>query len=52
MGFVASMTGLLDDNLEFVTLSEMKEKYSFEFAFTTYYGLLNAIPNEWKRGLL
>ena len=29
----------------------MKEKYNFEFPFTTYYGLLRAIPTEWKSAL-
>ena len=31
---------LLNVNFKFLTLSEMKEKYNFEFPFTTYYGLL------------
>ena len=34
---------LLNVNLKFLTLSEMKEKYNFEFPFTTYYGILRAI---------
>ena len=29
----------------------MKVKYNFEFPFTTYYGLLRAIPTEWKSAL-
>jgi len=29
----------------------MKEKYNFEFPFTTYYGLLRAIPTELKSAL-
>ena len=29
----------------------MKEKYNLEFPFTTYYGLLRAIPTEWKSAL-
>ena len=29
----------------------MKEKYNFEFPFTTYYGLLRAIPTDWKSAL-
>ena len=36
----AAFEDLLNDNLEFLALSEMKEKYNFEFPFTTYYGLL------------
>ena len=42
---------LLNVNFKFLTLSEMKEKYNFEFPFTTYYGLLRAIPTEWKSAL-
>ena len=42
---------LLDENLKFLPLSEMKQKYNLEFPFTTYYGLLKAIPTEWKRAL-
>ena len=42
---------LLNVNLKFLTLSEMEEKYNFEFPFTTYYGLLRAIPTEWKSAL-
>ena len=37
---------LLNVNLKFLALSEMKEKYNFEFPFTTYYGLLRAIPTD------
>ena len=36
----AAFEDLLNDNLKFLALSEMKEKYNFEFPFTTYYGLL------------
>ena len=42
---------LLNVNFKFLTLSEMKEKYNFEFPFTTYYGLLRAMPTEWKSAL-
>ncbi|CAH3180843.1 unnamed protein product, partial [Porites lobata] len=38
-------------NIRPCTLSEMKEKYNFEFPFTTYYGLLRAIPTKWKSAL-
>ena len=39
-------------DIRFLALSEMKEKYNFKFPFTTYYGLLRAIPTEWKREAL
>ena len=38
-------------NFKFLTLSEMKEKYNFEFPCTTYYSLLRAIPTERKSAL-
>ena len=42
---------LLSVNLKFLALSEVKEKYNFEFPFNTYYGLSRALPTEWKSAL-
>ena len=42
---------LLNVNLKFLALSEMKGKYKFELPFTTYYGLLGAIQTKWKSAL-
>ena len=42
---------LINVNLKFRALSEMKEKYNFKFPSATYYGLLRAIPAEWKSSL-
>ena len=42
---------LLNVNLKFLALSEMKEKENFKFPFTTYYGLLRARRTEWKSAL-
>ena len=39
-------------DIRFLALLEMKEKYNFEFPFITYYGLIRAIPTEWKRSAL
>ena len=36
---IRSIEDLLNVNLKFIALSEMKEKYNLDFPFTTYYGL-------------
>ena len=36
IGGIGCIEDLLDVNLKFLALSEMKEKYNFEFPFTTY----------------
>ena len=48
---IRSIEDLLNVNLKFLALSEMKEKYNLDFPFTTYYGLYRAIPTEWKSAL-
>ena len=42
---------LLYKDHSFLSLTDMKERYNFEIPFTTYYGLLKAIPTEWKSEL-
>ena len=42
---------LLNTDLNFLSLAGLKEKYRIEFPFAVYYGLLNAIPKEWKIAL-
>ena len=42
---------LLNTDLNFLSLAGLKEKYRKEFPFAVYYGLLNAIPKEWKIAL-
>ena len=39
---------LLDADLNFLSLASLKEKFQIEFLFTVYYGLLKAIPKDWK----
>lgn len=39
---------LLDTDLNFLSLANLKEKYRIEFPFTAYCGLLKATPKEWK----
>ena len=48
---ICCIEDLLSVNLKFLALLEVKEKYNFEFCFTTYYGLSRAIPTEWKSAL-
>ena len=36
IGGIGCIEDLLNVNLKFLALSEMKEKYNFEFPFTTY----------------
>ena len=40
---------LLD--LNFLSLADLKAKFNLDVPFTTYYGLLNAIPANWKKSI-
>ena len=33
---------------QFLSLSELRQKFNLEIPFTLYYGLVSAIPKEWK----
>ena len=39
---------LLDPNLDFLTYEEFKLRYQLRTNFLTYYGLINAIPQEYN----
>ena len=39
---------LLDEDFNFLSVTNLKQKFRIEFPFTVYYGLLKAIPKEWK----
>ena len=39
---------LLDEHGNFYDLAEFKTKYNLNVPFTTFYGLIDAIPNAWK----
>ena len=36
---------------QFLSLSELRQKFNLEIPFTLYYGLVSAIPKEWKSSL-
>jgi len=48
---ICILKDLLDSNLDFLTYEEFKLRYQLRTNFLTYYGLINAIPQEYKRAL-
>ena len=48
---VYTLKDLLDQNLVFLTYEEFKVRYQSQTNFLTYYGLINAIPQEYKRAI-
>ena len=46
-----SIEYLLDHNLDFITDEEFKSRYQIKINFLTYYGVINAIPNEYKKSI-
>ena len=45
---VSTLENLLDHNLDFLTYEELKFRYQLKTNILTYYGVINAIPNEYK----
>ena len=45
---VSTIENLLDHNLDFITDEEFKTRYQTKTNFLTYYGVINAIPNEYN----
>ena len=41
----------VDQNLDFVTYEEFQLRYQLQTNFLTYYGLINAIPQEYKKAI-
>ena len=41
----------VDHNLDFITDEEFKTRYQTKINFLTYYGVINAIPNEYKKSI-
>ena len=39
---------LLAEDLNFLSLTDLKAKLNLEVSFTTFYGILQAIPKKWK----
>ena len=46
---VYTIKDLFDQNLDFLTYEEFKLRYQLQTNFLTYYGLINAIPQKYKR---
>jgi hypothetical protein len=40
---------LLDENKQFLTFQQFVNKYNVNTDFVTYYGIIQAIPGQWKR---
>ena len=48
---VSTVENLLDHNLDFITYEQFKPRYQIKTNFLTYYGAINAIPNEYKKSI-
>ena len=46
---VHTVKDLVDQNLDFLTYDEFQLRYHLQTNFLTYYGLINAIPREYKK---
>ena len=46
---VYTIKDLFDQNLDFLSYEEFKLRYQLQTNFLTYYGLINAIPQKYKR---
>ena len=48
---IISIRSLMTENNQFLSLPELRQKFTLEIPFTLYYGLVSAIPKEWKSSL-
>ena len=48
---IISICILMTENNQFLSLPELRQKFTLEIPFTLYYGLVSAIPKEWKSSL-
>ena len=48
---VSTIENLLDHNLDFPTYKEFKTRYQIKTNFLSYYGVINAIPNEYEKSV-
>ena len=48
---VSTIENLLDHNPDFITYEEFKTRYQIKTNFLTYYVVINAIPNEYKKSI-
>ena len=48
---IISIRSLMTEYNQFLSLSELRQKFNLEIPFTLYYGLVFTIPKEWKSSL-
>ena len=48
---IINIRSMMTENNQFLPLPEFRQKFNLEIPFTLYYGLLSAIPKEWKSSL-
>ena len=48
---IIQIRSLMTEYNQFLSLSELRQKFNLEIPFTLYYGLVSAIPKEWKSSL-
>ena len=48
---VHTVKDLVEQNLDFLTYEEFQLRYHLQPNFLTYYGLINAIPQEYKKAI-
>ena len=48
---IISICSLMTKNNQFLSPPELRQKFILEIPFTLYYGLVSAIPKEWKSSL-
>jgi len=45
---IINIRSMMTENNQFLSLPELRQKFNLEIPFTLYYGLVAAIPEEWK----
>ena len=48
---IISIRSLMTEYNQFLSLPDLRQKFNLEILFTLYYGLVSAIPKEWKSPL-
>ena len=46
---ISTLENLLDANIDFLAYEEFKLRYQLQTNILTYYGVINAIPKEYKK---
>ena len=48
---IINIRSMMTENNQFLSLPELEQKFNLKIPFTLYYGLVAAIPKEWKSSL-